>query len=58
MEGQRTEKARQQLNREIHRSSHNFLLGKELLLRGSTGSSGFSGYTGPEVAVQRVGSGL
>ena len=46
------------LGGEIYRSSYNFLWDKELPLGGSTGGSGLSGYAGPEVAVQRVGSGL
>jgi hypothetical protein len=58
MEGQRTEKAMEHLGGEIHVSSYNFLCEKELLLGGSTGGGGLSGYAGPEVAVQRVGSGL
>jgi hypothetical protein len=58
MEGQRTEKAVQHLGGEIHMSSYNFLCNKELLLGGSAGGAGLSGYAGPEVAVQRVGSGL
>lgn len=58
MEGQRAEKAMEHLGGENHRSSYNFLCDKGLLLGGSTGGSGLSGYAGPEVAVQRVGSGL
>jgi hypothetical protein len=58
MEGQQTDKAMDDLGGEIHRSSYNFLWDNELLLGGSAGGSGLSGYAGPEVAVQRVGSGL
>jgi hypothetical protein len=43
---------------EIHRSSYNFLSGKELLLGGPVGGDGLAGDAGPEVTVQRVGSGL
>jgi hypothetical protein len=43
---------------EIHRSSYNSLWDKELLLGGPAGGDRLSGYAGPEVAVQRVGSGL
>ena len=43
---------------EIHRSSNNFIWDKELQLGGPAGGDGLSGYAGPEVAVQRVGSGL
>jgi hypothetical protein len=58
MEGQRTEKAMEHFGGEIHMPSYNFLCDKELLLGGSAGGGGLSGYAGPEVAVQRVGSGL
>ena len=37
---------------------YKLLVRKELLLGGSAGGGGLSGYAGPEVAVQRVGSGL
>jgi len=42
----------------MHRSSFNFLWGKELLLGGPTGGDGLSGYADPEVPIQRMGSGL
>ena len=58
MEAQRTEKPMEHFGWEIHRWSCNFLSGKQLLLRGSAGGGGLSGYAGPEVAIQRVGSGL
>jgi hypothetical protein len=39
-------------------SSYKILWDNDLRLGGSTGGGGLSGYAGPEVAVQRVGSGL
>ena len=48
----------QYFGREIHRSSYNFLWNKELLLGGPARGSWLAGYAGPEVAIQRVGSGL
>jgi len=59
MEAERIEKAAMSpFGGEIHRSSYNFLWDKELLLGGPAGCDGLSGYAGPEVAVQCVGSGL
>jgi hypothetical protein len=58
MEGQRTEKGMEYFGGKVHRSSYNLICDKELLLCSSAGGGGLSGYAGPEVAVQRVGSGL
>ncbi|HSY33518.1 MAG TPA: hypothetical protein VLA42_16150 [Verrucomicrobiae bacterium] len=58
MEGQQTGKTMQHPGGEIHSSSYNFLWKKELLLGGSAGGGGLSGCAGPEVAIQRVSSGL
>ena len=59
MEAERIEKAAMSaVGGKIHRSSYNLLWDKELLLGGPVSGDGLSGYAGPEVAVQRVGSGL